>query len=123
MRKEKLTPYNSDNPLGWSESDFRDVICTMCNIKFLTGEPLTPLMNCFYLQESDQWKKERLDKMIKQKNINEIGQCATNCIHYEHANINETCGKDFIQLDKLCKCVILDGGICKNFIGKLQEVE
>lgn len=59
-KREKLTKYNADNPLGWSESDFRDVICTMVQIKFLTGEPLTPLMNCYYMNESDEWKRERL---------------------------------------------------------------
>lgn len=58
--KQKVTNYNPDNILGWSESDFRDVICSMCNVKFLTGEPLTPLMNCYYMNEGDTWKRERL---------------------------------------------------------------
>ena len=53
MKKEKLTEYSPDNPLGWSERDFRDVICQMCNIKILTGEPLTPLLNVYYLSNSD----------------------------------------------------------------------
>lgn len=64
MKKQKLTKYNPDNPLGWSESDFRDVICTMVQIKFLTGEPLTPLMSCYYMQESDEWKREKLIQKI-----------------------------------------------------------
>ena len=64
MKKEKLTKYSSDNPLGWSESDFRDVICTMVNIRILTGDYITPLLNCYYLNESDQWNKERFDTKI-----------------------------------------------------------
>ena len=64
MKKEKLTKYSSDNPLCWSESDFRDVICTMVNIRILTGDYITPLLNCYYLNESDQWNKEKFDKQI-----------------------------------------------------------
>ena len=59
-KKEKLTPYSNDNPLGWSEADFRDVICTMCNIKIINFEPLTPLLNVYYLSNSDDWYKEKL---------------------------------------------------------------
>ena len=62
MKKEKLTKYSPDNPLGWSESDFRDVICNMVNIRILTGDYITPLLNCFYISESDQWYKERLER-------------------------------------------------------------
>ena len=61
MKKEKITNYNKDNILGWSEEDFRDVICQMVNVKILSGEPLTPLLNCYYLQENDQWHLDKLE--------------------------------------------------------------
>ena len=71
--KETLTPYSPDNPLGWTEEEFRDVICTMCNIKILTGEPLTPLLNCYYINESEQWKRDKLglDKQWKKEYLQE----------------------------------------------------
>lgn len=61
MKREKLVKYSDDNPLGWSESDFRDVICQMVNIRILTGDYITPLLNCYYLNESDEWNKERFE--------------------------------------------------------------
>lgn len=60
MKKEKLIPYSPDNPLGWTEQDFRDVICQMVNIRILTGDYITPMLNCYYLNESQQWQRERL---------------------------------------------------------------
>ena len=63
MVSHKIIKYNKDNPLHWSETDFRDVICTMCQIKFLNNEPLTPIIACYYMQESEDWKKERLEEL------------------------------------------------------------
>ena len=60
MKKEKLVKYSADNPLGWSEEDFRDVICQMVNIRILTGDYITPLLNCYYLNEADEWYTKRL---------------------------------------------------------------
>ena len=60
MKKERLTKFNADNPLGWSEADFRDVICNMCNIKIANFEPLTPLLNVYYLENSCDWYKDKL---------------------------------------------------------------
>lgn len=62
MKREKLVKYSDDNPLGWSESDFRDVICQMVNIRILTGDYITPLLNCYYLNECDKWNKERFER-------------------------------------------------------------
>lgn len=58
MQKEKLTQYSSDNPLGWTEEEFRDVICQMVNIRILTGDYITPLLNCYYLNNADDWYKK-----------------------------------------------------------------
>lgn len=62
MKKEKLVKWSADNPLGWSESEFRDVICNMVNIRILTGDYITPMLNCYYLNEADTWYKDRLEK-------------------------------------------------------------
>lgn len=70
MKREKLTAYSPDNPLGWSEAEFRDIICQMVNIKILSGEPLTPLLNVYYLSESEQWKNDRLG--LTQKELNNL---------------------------------------------------
>ena len=73
VKLKKITPYNIDNPLRWTEEDFRDVICTMVNIKFLTGDYITPLLNCYYLNESEQWKRDKLglDKQWKKEYLQE----------------------------------------------------
>ena len=60
MKKEKLIEYSPDNPLGWTEEEFRDIICQMVNIRILTGDYITPMLNSYYLNESDQWKKDKL---------------------------------------------------------------
>lgn len=65
MASHKLTTYNKDNILGWSESDFRDVQCQLINVKILAGNPLTPKEMRFYLNESDTWHKERIGVMNK----------------------------------------------------------
>lgn len=67
MKKEKLTKYSPDNPLGWSEEEFRDTICQMVNIRILTGDYITPLLNCFYLNNSDEWYSDRLKQILEGK--------------------------------------------------------
>lgn len=56
----KLTKYNKNNILGWSETDFRDVQCQLINTKIMAGNPLTPKEMRFYLSEADDWHKEKL---------------------------------------------------------------
>lgn len=75
MKKEKVTNYNKDNILGWSEADFRDVICSMVNVRFLSGQPLTPLMARTYLNEAETWHKEKLgltEEFFKQEEIKRL---------------------------------------------------
>ena len=71
MKKEKLIKYSSNNPLGWSEEDFRDVICRMVNIRILTGNYVTPLLNAYYLNESEQWHRDKVG-MNKEYEIKQI---------------------------------------------------
>ena len=60
MKKEKLVEYSPDNPLGWTEEEFKDTICQMVNIRILTGDYITPMLNCYYLNNSGDWHRKRL---------------------------------------------------------------
>lgn len=63
MKREKLVKYSTDNPLGWTEEEFRDVICRMVNIRILSGDYISPMLNCYYLNNADDWYKYRLKEL------------------------------------------------------------
>ena len=76
MTSYKLTKYNSDNILGWTEEDFADVICDIANLQIANDIRLHPVIAKVYLDESQEWYKRRLnrgtDKMILAKKITKL---------------------------------------------------
>lgn len=76
MTSYKLTKYDSDNILGWTEEDFADVICDMANLQIANDIRLHPVIAKVYLDESQEWYKRRLnrgtDKMILAKKITKL---------------------------------------------------
>ena len=58
----KVTKYNKDNILGWSEEDFTDMICEMTNVQILTGQPVHPINIVNYMEYYQDWQRRKLEK-------------------------------------------------------------
>ncbi len=74
---KKPTKFNTNNILGWSESDFNDVICEMVNIRKGHNLPVPPVLEKTYCSVSYEWlmrryniepyktKEQRIKELIK----------------------------------------------------------
>ena len=75
VKRQNATEYSPDNILGWSEADFRDVICSMINVRISLNQPLTPSLTKYYHNESATWHREKLgltEEYFKQEEIKEL---------------------------------------------------
>lgn len=61
IQKTKLTKYNKDNVLGWSEADFEEVIYDLMQCNFLSINGQSAVLNRMYLNCSDNVHNRRLD--------------------------------------------------------------
>lgn len=59
-QKTKLTKYNKDNILGWSEADFEEVIYDLMQCNFLSINNQSAVLNCMYLNCVDDVHSRRL---------------------------------------------------------------
>ena len=60
IQKTKLTKYNKDNVLGWSEADFEEVIYDLMQCNFLSINGQSAVLNRMYLNCSDNVHNRRL---------------------------------------------------------------
>lgn len=59
-QKTKLTKYNKDNVLEWTEADFEEVIYDLMQCNFLSMNAQSAILNRMYLNCSDNVHKRRL---------------------------------------------------------------
>lgn len=60
IQKTKLTKYNKDNVLGWSEVDFEEIIYDLMQCNFLSINSQSAVLNRMYLNCSDNVHNRRL---------------------------------------------------------------
>lgn len=60
IQKTKLTEYNKDNVLGWSEADFEEIIYDLMQCNFLSINSQSTVLNRMYLNCSDNVHNRRL---------------------------------------------------------------
>lgn len=60
IQKTKLTKYNKDNVLGWSEADFEEIIYDLMQCNFLSINGQSAVLNRMYLNCSDNVHNRRL---------------------------------------------------------------
>lgn len=60
MKKIKCSKVEADNPLNWQQEDFDEVIYDFVNTRVLSGEPIPPAINKWYLAISQDIQRKRM---------------------------------------------------------------
>ena len=56
----KLTKYNKDNILGWTEKDFEDIIYDFVQCNRLSINPCNPCIDKHYISDCDKVRRRRM---------------------------------------------------------------
>ena len=56
----KLTKYNKDNILGWTEEDFEDIIYDFVQCNRLSINPCNPCIDKHYISDCDKVRRRRM---------------------------------------------------------------